>query len=64
MSGKSTNLRKVKRQFEELAKITGDIADAVDREAEGQDVDQTVIESLTGRYIMKMIELDSLVKEL
>lgn len=64
MSEKSTNLRKVKRQFEELAKITGDMADAVDREAEGEDVDQSEIESLTGRYIMKTIELNSLVKEL
>ena len=53
-------MREMQNVFIELADITGNMADMIDREADGEEINQKELESLLGAYMYKIIELQSL----
>ncbi|WP_099329892.1 hypothetical protein [Clostridium paraputrificum] len=60
MTKDSKEMREMQNVFIELADITGNMADMIDREADGEEINQKELESLIGAYMYKIIELQSL----
>lgn len=60
MTKDSKEMREMQNVFIELADITGNMADMIDREADGEKINQKELESLIGAYMYKIIELQSL----
>lgn len=60
MTKDSKEMREMQNVFIELADITGNMADMIDREADGEEINQKELESLLGAYMYKIIELQSL----
>lgn len=60
MTKDSKEMREMQNVFIELADITGNMADMIDREADGEEINQKELESLIGAYMYKIMELQSL----
>lgn len=60
MTKDSKEIREVQKIFIVLADITGKMADMIDKEANGEEVNQEELESLIGSYMYKLMELQSL----
>jgi len=60
MTKDSKEIREMQKIFIGLADITGKMADMIDKEANGEDVNQEEFEGLIGPYMYKLMELQSL----
>ena len=60
MTKDSKEIREMQKRFIGLADITGKMADMVDKESNGEEINQEEFESLIGSYMYKLMELESL----
>ncbi|WP_195617333.1 hypothetical protein [Clostridium paraputrificum] len=60
MTKDSKEIREMQKIFIRLADITGKMADMVDKESNGEEINQEEFESLIGSYMYKLMELESL----
>lgn len=60
MTKDSKEIREMQKIFIGLADITGKMADMVDKESNGEEINQEEFESLMGSYMYKLMELESL----